>query len=146
MDGGCPDHPPVMMVRRGQPAVSVIMPTFEQSSFLTGAIGSLLRQTFTDWELLVIDNGSLDGTSAAVKPFLWDSRISYQRFPDNRGLGQRSTPTSIRRLRRWSPTCHPTTATIPIILRRWSPGWTTTLQWHGQVCATTRMRSRWRCR
>jgi glycosyltransferase involved in cell wall biosynthesis len=90
MDERCPDHAPAhalaMVVGRGQPAVSVIMPTFEQRAFVTGAIGSLLRQTFTDWELLVVDDGSLDGTSAAVTPFLWDSRISYQRFPDNRGL------------------------------------------------------------
>ncbi|MDP8971442.1 MAG: glycosyltransferase family 2 protein [Actinomycetota bacterium] len=69
------------------PQVSVIMPTFEQVSFLGRAVGSLLRQTRADWELIIVDDGSHDDTAAVVKPFLADPRISCQPLADNRGLG-----------------------------------------------------------
>jgi glycosyltransferase involved in cell wall biosynthesis len=43
--------------------------------FLPEAVASVLAQTFADWELLIIDDGSSDATPAAVRPFLSDSRI-----------------------------------------------------------------------
>lgn len=68
--------------------VSVLMPTYEQAAFLPRAVESLRAQTFADWELVVVDDGSPDGTSAAVAPFLAeDRRISFHRLPENRGLG-----------------------------------------------------------
>jgi hypothetical protein len=69
------------------PRVSVLMPTYEQAAFLGRAAASLLAQTLTDWELLVVDDGSPDATAAAVEPFQADPRVRYLRLPANQGLG-----------------------------------------------------------
>jgi glycosyltransferase involved in cell wall biosynthesis len=47
--------------------------------FLPEAVNSLLSQTFSDWELLIIDDGSTDATPAAVRPYLQDARIHYHK-------------------------------------------------------------------
>src|SRR5947207_2666357 len=44
------------------PAVSLILPTWNRARFISAAIGSILRQTFRDFELVVIDDGSSDDT------------------------------------------------------------------------------------
>lgn len=69
------------------PSVSVLMPTFEQCHFIERALDSLLAQSMTDWELVIIDDGSRDATAALVQPYLADPRIRYHAFPDNTGLG-----------------------------------------------------------
>ena len=69
------------------PQVSVIMPTFKQARFLRRAIDSLLTQSLTAWELIVVDDGSPDDTQAVLAPFLDDSRIRGIRFDTNQGLG-----------------------------------------------------------
>lgn len=70
------------------PRVSVLMPTFEQSHFLPRALASLQAQTLADWQAVVVDDGSRDGTWRAVAPFLEDGRIRYLRLADNEGLGR----------------------------------------------------------
>ncbi len=70
------------------PRVSVIMPTFKQARFLRRAIDSLLTQSLTDWELIVVDDGSPDDTQAILAPFLDDPRIRGIRFDTNQGLGR----------------------------------------------------------
>ena len=55
---------------------SVIIPTFNRSEFLPDAIVSVLNQNYQHWELIVVDDGSIDNTSAVVKSFN-DSRIRY---------------------------------------------------------------------
>jgi glycosyltransferase involved in cell wall biosynthesis len=59
------------------PAVSVVVPTFNYGHYLAGALRSVLGQTFRDLEVLVIDDGSTDGTAAVVAPFLRDDRLRY---------------------------------------------------------------------
>jgi glycosyltransferase involved in cell wall biosynthesis len=49
------------------PAVSVLMPTFDRLQFLPPAIGSVLAQTLTDWELIVADDGSGEDTRAYLR-------------------------------------------------------------------------------
>jgi len=60
----------------GTPFFSVIIPTFNRADLLAKAIQSVLDQTFTDWELIVIDDGSTDHTASLVKSFE-DERIGY---------------------------------------------------------------------
>ena len=60
------------------PRVSVILPTRNRAHLLPRAIRSVLGQSFPDWELLVVDNGSTDGTEVLVRHFQkQDARISY---------------------------------------------------------------------
>ena len=61
------------------PLVSVVMAAKNYARFLPVAVESVLAQTFADWELLVIDDGSTDATPAAVRPFLADARVRYFR-------------------------------------------------------------------
>jgi len=68
------------------PTVSVIIPTYNRAHMLREAIQSVLDQTYQDWELIVVDDGSTDGTPEAVKPYLADSRIHFLKR-ENSGLG-----------------------------------------------------------
>jgi glycosyltransferase involved in cell wall biosynthesis len=53
-----------------RPAVSVILPTFERAPLLATAIESVITQSFTDWELIVVDDGSSDNTFDVVNAFI----------------------------------------------------------------------------
>lgn len=70
------------------PRVSVIMPTFEQAAFVGRALDSLWAQSYVDWELIIVDDGSRDDTAAALAPWLADARVRYLRFDANGGLGR----------------------------------------------------------
>lgn len=59
--------------------ISIIMPTWNRSHYLAESIDSVVRQTYKDWELLVIDDGSTDSTPVLMDYFLKDKRIKY--FP-----------------------------------------------------------------
>ncbi|MBD0259553.1 MAG: glycosyltransferase family 2 protein [Cytophagales bacterium] len=67
--------------------ISVIMPTYKHARFITRALASLLAQTFRDWELIIINDGSPDDTHALVQPYLADQRVRYLRNARNEGLG-----------------------------------------------------------
>lgn len=56
---------------------SIITPTYNREVLLQRTIQSILAQTFTNWELIIIDDGSTDNTEEAVKKFLTDKRIKY---------------------------------------------------------------------
>lgn len=59
-----------------KPFFSIILPTYNRASFLTRSIGSVIKQDFLDWELIVIDDGSTDHTKEVVNSFN-DPRIKY---------------------------------------------------------------------
>ena len=61
------------------PTVSVVMAAKNYARFLPMAVESVLAQTFGDWELLIIDDGSSDATPEAVRPYLCDRRVKYFR-------------------------------------------------------------------
>lgn len=63
------------------------MPTYNQAGFIKRAILSLQRQTFQEWELIIINDGCTDYTDKMVESFLSDPRIIYLRNDRNRGLG-----------------------------------------------------------
>jgi glycosyltransferase involved in cell wall biosynthesis len=61
------------------PTVSVVMAAKNYARFLPAAVESVLAQTFADWELVVVDDGSTDHTPRAIRPFLADRRVRYFR-------------------------------------------------------------------
>ena len=65
-------------------AVSVIIPTFNRAHKIARAVASVLYQTFSDYEILVVDDGSGDATPEALKPFL--PRIQYVAHSKNLGI------------------------------------------------------------
>ncbi len=67
-----------------QPAVSVLMPVFDAERFLAVAIESVLAQSFTDFELLVVDDGSTDRSLEIARSFP-DARIRILESKRNRG-------------------------------------------------------------
>jgi len=66
------------------PKVSVILPTYNRASFIGRAIQSVLNQTYRDFELIIVDDGSTDDTERVVKSFS-DERIYYVKHEVNKG-------------------------------------------------------------
>lgn len=71
----------------GIPAVSVVMPAYNVEAFLEEAVESLLRQTFTDFEIVIVDDGSTDATSDIAHRLadLHPGRIRVGHMPANSG-------------------------------------------------------------
>ena len=67
------------------PAVSVILPAYNCEKFIGKAIQSVLQQTFKDFELIIINDGSTDNTESIIHTFI-DQRIVYLKNPENKGL------------------------------------------------------------
>ncbi|MGH2354710.1 MAG: glycosyltransferase family 2 protein [Chloroflexota bacterium] len=74
-------------VNTAHPHVSVCIPTYNRSGYLRAALDSALAQTYRDFELLVVDNGSTDDTAAVVAGYAaQDRRVCYRRNPRNLGV------------------------------------------------------------
>lgn len=66
--------------------VTVLIPAFNTASFISLAIESCLKQSYTDFDILVVDDGSTDQTYKVVEPYLPGKRVSLIRWVHNRGL------------------------------------------------------------
>src|SRR5687767_4085845 len=66
------------------PLVSIILPTYNRKHLLTRAIQSVQEQNYTNFELIIVDDGSKDNTWEVIKNFQ-DSRIHYLRHEANYG-------------------------------------------------------------
>jgi len=58
-----------------QPLVSVVTPFYNTREFLAECIESVLRQTYANWEYVLVNNKSTDGSEEVVQPYV-------ERFPD----------------------------------------------------------------
>ncbi|QAY68577.1 glycosyltransferase family 2 protein [Paenibacillus protaetiae] len=66
--------------------VSIIMPTYNCSKYIRDTIQSVLNQTYSNWELIIVDDCSTDDTSIIVKDYQKnDSRILYHKMQKNSG-------------------------------------------------------------
>ena len=65
--------------------VSIIMPSYNTANFISESIKSVMAQTYTNWELIIVDDCSTDDTDYVVKLYLNDSRIVYIKNPKNSG-------------------------------------------------------------
>jgi glycosyltransferase involved in cell wall biosynthesis len=68
------------------PQVSIIIPTFNRAALLERAVASVLCQTFRDFEVVVVDDGSTDGTAELPIFNKSDPRLRYVKLPENRGV------------------------------------------------------------
>ena len=60
-----------------RPLISVIMPAYNAERTIAGAINSILAQTYENWELIIINDGSDDRTQEIIEKF-YDKRIQIQ--------------------------------------------------------------------
>lgn len=80
------DSPIIEEVNISVPAISIIVPIYNMEHLMRRCIDSILRQTFTDYELLLIDDGSADGSPAICDEYAaGDKRITAYHKP-NGGL------------------------------------------------------------
>lgn len=69
-----------------KPLISVIMPFYNCEKYLDDAIRSILCQTFADFELIIINDASTDGSDAIVQKYLYDDRIVYIKNTQNQKI------------------------------------------------------------
>lgn len=65
------------------PLVSVVICTYNQGEYLRDAVESVLGQTYPHWELIVVDNGSTDGSAALLREYEGDARVRLLLYPEN---------------------------------------------------------------
>lgn len=70
---------------RDTPKISVVMPCFNCEKYVSQAITSILSQTFEDFELIVVDDGSDDGSKSEIYRHLHDKRLKYYAMESNMG-------------------------------------------------------------
>ena len=106
-----PPLPHRALVSDAAPAVSVVIPTYNRARYVVEAVRSVLDQTDPDFELIVVDDGSTDGTRAALAPYL--DRLRYL-AQENRGMASaRGTGASARPAAGSSRSSTPTTGGSP---------------------------------
>ena len=70
------------------PTVSIVMPTYNRADLLPGTLESILSQSYDDFELLIVDDGSHDNTEEIIREIQKeDHRVRYLRLDENRGIG-----------------------------------------------------------
>ena len=75
------------MIGESPPLVSVVMPVYNGETYLAEAIESILTQTFSNFELLIVDDGSSDNSAAKIQVFAErDKRIRFFQLERNRGM------------------------------------------------------------
>lgn len=68
-----------------QPLVSIIIPTFNRAHLIGETLDSVLAQTYQNWECIVVDDGSTDGTEELLDEYVAkDARFQYYHRPDDR--------------------------------------------------------------
>lgn len=74
-----------MKNKKSQELVSILMPSYNTEKYISASIESVLSQTYTNWELLIIDDCSSDNTDQVVSVYLKDKRIKYLKNKKNSG-------------------------------------------------------------
>lgn len=58
------------MTKTSKPRITIVTPCYNQARYLPEAVGSVIAQTYTDWELLIVDDGSPDNTAAIAEQLI----------------------------------------------------------------------------
>lgn len=70
------------------PTFTVVIPTYNRQNFIQKAIDSVLKQSISDWKLLIIDDASTDQTRSKIEKYLLHPNIMYYRMEQNSGIGK----------------------------------------------------------
>jgi len=65
------------------PVVSIIIPTYNRAHYISETLDSILAQSFSNWECIIIDDGSNDNTVDILKKYLKDNRFTYHKRTSN---------------------------------------------------------------
>src|SRR4051794_13536385 len=76
------------------PKITVIIPTYNRGAFICEAIDSVLSQTFQDFELIIVDDGSTDNTAVLISAYA-DCRLRYL-IQENKGRSNARNRASCR--------------------------------------------------
>lgn len=76
---------PENWIKAGSAKFSIIMANYNNEKYIAEAIESVQKQTFEDWELIIVEDCSTDNSLEVIKPYLADSRIRLVPHPKNRG-------------------------------------------------------------
>ena len=68
--------------------VSVIIPAYNGDRYIAQAVESVISQTYKNWEIIVVDDGSTDDTRQALQPYF--DKISYV-YQENQGVAAPAT-------------------------------------------------------
>ena len=71
------------------PLVSVVLCSYNQGPYVAHAVESVLGQTYSNWELVVVDNGSSDDTRSRLAPYRGDARIQWLFHDENQPVTRR---------------------------------------------------------
>ena len=72
--------------RKHSDLVSIIMPTYNCREYIRYSLESVIAQTYQNWELIIVDDGSTDDTAGIIKEYMaQDSRVKYTRIKENSG-------------------------------------------------------------
>lgn len=73
------------------PLISIIIPTYNRAHFIGETLDSIINQTYTNWECIIIDDGSTDNSNKVIKEYLKrDSRFKYFQRPKIKSKGANS--------------------------------------------------------
>jgi glycosyltransferase involved in cell wall biosynthesis len=64
-------------MQENPPFFSIILPTFNRAENIDIAVQSVVKQSFTDWELIIVDDGSTDDTKERISKYTDDKRVKY---------------------------------------------------------------------
>lgn len=71
--------------------ISIIIPTYNRAFIIQETLNSILVQTYSNWECIIVDDGSLDNTEEIVTGYIsTDKRFQYHKRPENRKKGPNS--------------------------------------------------------
>ncbi len=80
-------------INKSLPKVSIVVPTYNRGNFIQEMIESVISQTYDNWELIIVDDGSTDNTAEIITPYI-SNRIHYhslehtgRSFARNYGIG-----------------------------------------------------------
>lgn len=75
-------------IHSSQPIVSVIIPCYNGEKFIGNAIKSVLNQTYENWQLIIVDDGSSDSSCEIVEHYLINSKIGVVKNSHNLGIAR----------------------------------------------------------